>query len=121
VVALQNILRIERGAIVDFQLVLAPASRSRIPLEEKAVSPPGLSVFSSNSTRVPFLAATSAAISPHPPAPMTMISRFTFCMESPGNTPTFENFYYEVMLISRTPGKQPGPLPTDGDPGFGDR
>ena len=27
----------------------------------------------------------------------------------------------EVMLISRTPGKQPGPLPTDGDPGFGDR
>jgi hypothetical protein len=26
-----------------------------------------------------------------------------------------------VRLIWRTPGKQPGPLPTDGDPGFGDR
>src|SRR5687767_873970 len=54
-----------------------------MPLEEKAVPPPGLSVFSSNSTREPLLAATSAAISPHPPAPMTMMSRSTFCMEPP--------------------------------------
>jgi hypothetical protein len=38
VVALQNILRIERGAIVDFQLVLAPASRGANPLGRKSRS-----------------------------------------------------------------------------------
>ena len=47
---------------------------ARMPLEEKAVPPPGLSVFSRSRTCAPFLAATRAAIMPHPPAPMTMIS-----------------------------------------------
>ena len=65
-----------------------------MPLDENAVPPPGLSVFSSNSTRAPFLAATSAAMSPHPPAPMTMISGSTFCMYPPKNTGYDEDFYY---------------------------
>ena len=43
-----------------------------MPLEEKAVLPPGLSVFSNSRTETPLAAATKAAIMPHPPAP-TMI------------------------------------------------
>src|SRR6188768_873129 len=53
---------------------------ARMPLDENAVPPPGLSVFSSNNTRAPFLAATSDAMSPHPPAPMTMMSGSMFCI-----------------------------------------
>ncbi len=43
-----------------------------MPLEEKAVLPPGLSVFSNSRTETPFPAATRAAIIPHPPAPTTI-------------------------------------------------
>jgi hypothetical protein len=58
---------------------LDPADR--IPREEKAVLPPGLSVFSSSRTDIPSPAATKAAIMPHPPAP-TIIKLLASASES---------------------------------------